>query len=231
MDWTTTKANDPNYALAYPVDYFSLSCLECITNSTCNGVGGKCERVDYGYGYVYNECICNEGFFGERCQYIEEDICDELGFDSRFEPFNPDFPESFRRVQSVIEEDLYREFHNKAVYSYEDTTTNEFYLIAYFGRRYYILNGDFDSLRKTLIGLEDDEFLDLLDLDGMYYWFLREGFEFFNYEGSGINPIYVSEPIDLHTAKDKPTPAELSWYSTDARLTPGPPVSTRLVCV
>lgn len=229
MDWTTTKVNDPNDALAYPVDYFSLSCLECnnSTKNICNEVGGKCERRDYGFGYVYNECICNEGFFGERCEYVEEDICDELGFDSRFEPFNPDFPESFRLIQRIIEEGLIDEFYNKAVYSYEDMTTNEFYLIAYFGRRYYILNGDFDTLR-TIIGLEDDEFL---DLDVMYYFFLWRLFEGFDYEGSGINPIYVSEPINLYTAKDKPTPADLSWYFTDARLTPGPPVSTRLVCV
>ena len=237
LDWVTTKGKESSNSLAYPVDFFRLSCLECDIE-TCNNDGGICTEKQI-RGHMYGVCDCNDGYFGDRCEYTAKDVCSVVAYDPRFEPFdsfrsdefvNATFPESLELVKNA-EDGTFFQWHGKAVYSSTVLDRDDIYLLAYYGRRYYLLKGNLTTLLSSPLLDTATSATTLEDVTARYITFLETLKGGFNYEENGIYPIFVSEPIDAGTSNDRPTPTDISWFYTSSNLVAGPQISTRLMCL
>ncbi|CAJ1937834.1 unnamed protein product [Cylindrotheca closterium] len=239
-EWKTQRPGEN--AIFYSIDHFTMNCLDC-SPDTCNiPLGGSCTTDDFSN----KVCVCNEGFFGNQCQFEYDQICDTIEFDHRFAPFpiqKYDFPSRLEVV--TTSSDYYMLYRNKAVYSYvypsDSESSGYMNIIAFFGRRYYFLIVDWAGLfaTKTEAGSEHAAlFADLTPETAPAAFvkymntFLADGFLG---DGELVSPLFVSEPLDLGTPQEKPDPTELAWHlvTTDwygTRLGIGASISTRLLC-
>eukprot|EP00980_Cylindrotheca_fusiformis_P006925 scaffold1442_cov128-Cylindrotheca_fusiformis.AAC.46 len=221
-DWSVVRSDDAN--LVYPVDHLFMQCLDC-ENGSCNQpLGGSCGKD--------SKCICNEGFFGNQCQFIGRQICNVVEFDHRYDPFpvpgDTAFPSQFQLVRGEEGLSLYR---GKAVYAFVypegDPSFGLLAALVYLGRRYYFLQCDW----MTLFPQES--------LDGAtakFIEYLRENLkQGYGYDRTALFPLFVSEPLDAASSRDTPTPANVGWFYTTqdiygTNLAVGAPISTRLLC-
>eukprot|EP00980_Cylindrotheca_fusiformis_P006842 scaffold1429_cov110-Cylindrotheca_fusiformis.AAC.14 len=222
MDWLFVRSDDANYV--NPVEHLYMQCLDCEEASCNQPLGGSCGKN--------SKCICNEGFFGNQCQFTVQQICNVVEFDNRYDPFpvpgDPAFPSQF---QLVIGEDGPTLYRGKAIYafSYPEGDPSFGYLTAlvYLGRRYYCFQFDW-------IGLFPEESQD--GATARFVEYIRENLkQGYAYDRTVLFPLFVSEALDTASSRDKPTPADVGWFYTTqdifgTDLEVGAPISTRLLC-
>ena len=226
-DWLVTT-NEQN-ALVDPVEHFVIQCLDC-TDTTCNELGGTCQN-DFTLTDDAQVCACNEGFFGSECQFdISTTVCDSITFDHRFEPFEAAGFAFGTRYDLVVDENGdFMGFFDKTVYAhvYPESDTALFGLmevIAFYGRRYYLTTVNWKAdFPNATVDTAAQIYVKQLQLNR------QGGFAFTD------NPDFVSDPLNLASARNQITPTNLDWYltATDVAGLPlgiGPSVSTRLVC-
>lgn len=225
-DWRVQGS--PDNQLTYPVSHFYMQCVDC-SEDTCNyPKGGSCTETGV------SVCRCNEGYFGNQCQFSESEVCDVIEFDHRLDKF-PDLGENFPSRFEIVRDsqDSYALFRGKAVYAYVypavDTWDGHISLLAFGGRRYYLIEGNRYSLFPNETAANAPfRFVKYLEEN------LKSGY-LFDGGPNGTFPVFVSEALDLGTSKDGPTPVGLGWFYTEkdnygASLGVGAPISTRLRC-
>ena len=219
-----------------PVDHFVMNCIDCEEEVTCNGEGGSCVDAVVAGGQI---CECEPGFMGNECQLdAYRSVCDAITYDRRFGPFDSgngvSYGETFQLIKDPTNGGM-MDLFGKAAYGYTPTDpTNVNYgfldLVAFFGRRYYLLEinwlKNFPDATPDTIGPQYIEYLRSFQAE--HGWVLDQATTY---------PVFVSEPLDLNSAKDALIPTNLQWFSTTNdklgyALTPGAPVQsgTRLVC-
>jgi len=219
----------PENPLTHPVSHFYMQCMDC-SDQTCNHPkGGSCGPDATGQSV----CLCNEGYFGNQCQFSESEVCDVIEFDHRFGPFlvpEVDFPSRFEIV--LDSEGNYAMYRGKTVYTYVipeyDKSLGGLFLLAYGGRRYYMIGCNWKILFPSeTAATASYRFVEYLE-DNLKSGYLFDG-------PNGTLPLFASEPLDLGTPKDRPTPVDLGWFYANpdrfgANLGAGAPISTRLRC-
>lgn len=213
-------------SLTNSVDHLIMQCLDCGKGNCNQPEGGSCGQD--------SKCICDEDFFGNQCQFNERQICDVVEFDHRYDlfpvPGNKVFPSRFELVRD--EEGSVLFYRGKAAYAYVYTEGDGRYghldILVYLGRRYYFLEGNWLDLLKneTLDSPAPPRFLEYLKKN------LQPGYD---YKPGITFPLFVSEPLDVGSSKDKPTPADIGWFYAaqddfNTSLAVGAPISTRLLC-
>jgi hypothetical protein len=228
-NWLTTTENYQSNTLLYPVDHLTMICLDC-SSDTCNQQGGSCQ---YDYSKSLNTiCVCNDGYYGNQCQFDSSSLCGSITFDANTSPFSlgsTEYPSSYTLVDDDNGDFL--SFFGKAVYAFVYPEGHSFYgfvdLIAFYGRRYFLLevnwlthfpNATVDKAASSVVQRLQEE-------RESGYWF----------DDNITFPVFVSEPLDIGTPQDRLTPTEIGWYlvkrdSFGIPFALGSSIDTKLVC-
>ena len=191
--YVTANAEDPRF---FPMGDFHIS-IGCIRNDDCGGPGrGRC---------IHNECVCNDGHFGIRCDYHEKTACSNVDVDES----TPIFKGS-------------REFAT----DYEVLRDSDEQLVIVYDHPVYVskahANGDdhgvdvmiFTGLRWALFeGIHGFKNLKNPSRREVAAYFKEKGDSF--HVGTEIHHIeFVTERVRFNTPLDKVSPTNLHWYST-----------------
>eukprot|EP00529_Nitzschia_sp_RCC80_P015139 CAMPEP_0113482624 /NCGR_PEP_ID=MMETSP0014_2-20120614/23016_1 /TAXON_ID=2857 /ORGANISM="Nitzschia sp." /LENGTH=701 /DNA_ID=CAMNT_0000376149 /DNA_START=27 /DNA_END=2132 /DNA_ORIENTATION=+ /assembly_acc=CAM_ASM_000159 len=226
--WLTTTEDQSN-ALLFPVDYLSMRCVDCNSN-TCNEQGGSCQSdLDISAKPV---CVCNEGFYGSQCQFDNSTICPSLTFDATSSPFaigDAQFPSSYNLVVDENGDPI--TYFDKTVFAYvypeDDPEYGFINLIIFYGRRYFYIVGDWTLVApNATAGTAAAEVVSFLQEDR------QSGYSL---DTNVTTPVFVSDPLDKGTAGDQFTPTSIAWYQTKLdeygnAYGVGASVGTRLIC-
>lgn len=187
---STTVSGEPGKTV--PIPSFALASNDCFHNDNLC-VNGRCEN---------NECVCDEGKYGLRCEF--DAPCPHLQIDFRTRPFPPDFgviPYHFSILLNVDDSPV--EVYHRPVYVYE--SEGFFDIILFQGRRWVLTNSD-------LLNITDPgSFIAATDLA-----------EYFDNDYVGIYSrtlsYFVTDAMDVDTPKDSFTPEGLEWYRIKTNL-------------
>jgi len=175
-----------------PIPSFTLASNDCYHNDgLC--VHGTCK---------HNECECEEGKYGLRCEF--DAPCPYLQIDFRTRPFPTDFgviPYTFDIL--VDTEDKPVEVYHRPVYVYE--SDGFFDVILFQGRRWVLTNSDLLNITDAdnVVSAEDLAEFFTTDYVGIY---------------SQTLSYFVTAAMDVDTPQDSFTPEGLEWYRIKTNL-------------
>lgn len=143
-----------------------------------------------------NECECDEGKFGLRCEF--DAPCPRLQIDFRTRPFPTDFGPIPYYFDILLDSDDYPvEVYHRPVYVYE--SDGFFDIILFQGRRWVLTNSDLLNVTDPGSFIMATDLADYFAMDyiGIY---------------SQTLSYFVTDAMDVDTPKDSFTPEGLEWY-------------------
>uniref|UniRef100_A0A7S4N2V1 EGF-like domain-containing protein n=1 Tax=Odontella aurita TaxID=265563 RepID=A0A7S4N2V1_9STRA len=190
-----------------PLTHISMSCNDCDAKGdrACNG-SGRC---------ISNQCVCEPGRYGLNCELHEP--CQQVEVDAS----KPIFPGFLSRSYSILSFDNGTEVkvHERPVYVARDAKKMSFDIIAFIGRRWVVTS----SASHALVGNDPTS-------NEVATYMSRS----FHGSLSNYTIDFISEPADVNTLIDTPSPVDLVWFrpkSFDNRQVDlNQPIQTGLIC-
>lgn len=181
---SNTITGEPSKTVPFPS--FALASNDCYHNDgLC--VTGRC---------VDNECVCDEGKYGLRCEF--DAPCPHLQIDFRTRPFPPDFGPIPYNFDILLDSDDYPvEVYHRPIYVYE--SDGFFDVILFQGRRWVLTNSDLLNITEPGSSATATDLADYFETD--YVGITSQTLSYF-----------VTDAMDVDTPKDSFTPEGLEWF-------------------
>ena len=176
------------YSRFYPMENFHLS-IGCIRDAECGGKGrGRCDEA---------QCSCENGYFGAKCDFSEEEVCRVLKVEDALGQFLGTREFSYEYDLLKNPDGTLVTIYDHPVFSKQPKGSNSFDIMMYTGFR-WVLFYSVDGFKGV----------DLRDSVALAEH-LSEEFR----AGTALSRIeFTSEEILYNTPLDAPTPIGLEWF-------------------
>ncbi|CAB9497553.1 expressed unknown protein [Seminavis robusta] len=184
-----------------PMDWLYLSCSDC-TEHICTPGHGQCED---------NVCICNEGYLGLNCEFLEADVCPAMALDRRSDVHLSTVPNTLpftrQNYTRVLEEGQSNQYYGRPLYVSTDSAGFVDLIVVFAGYR-WIMYGLPQEVSAETAGTNLSHVATIFDRADRTRQVVNVTSDYQHF-----TPFLFSSPVQFGTESHEVDPINVQWFA------------------